>query len=108
MAYTSFRNENENIIRLERYIPRCRGRLPVSAFRQNGIQDQIHGYRGAIKYLCTAYDPKYGPCVHTIVEPLRKLYPKVTQEKSPGPIRPKNIYNKRRSARFSKLHSSSI
>ncbi|XP_030027577.2 keratin-associated protein 9-1 [Manduca sexta] len=68
--------------RIERYVPTRYGRLPMSAYRRNGMQDQIHGYRGAVRYLC-AGEGSQGPCVYTAVEPLRRLYPKVTQEVNP-------------------------
>ncbi|XP_059051068.1 uncharacterized protein LOC131845922 isoform X2 [Achroia grisella] len=68
--------------RIERYVPTRHGRLPMSAYRWNGMQDQIHSYRGAIRYLC-AGTGFHMPCVYTAVEPLRKLYPKITQEMLP-------------------------
>lgn len=66
----------------ERYVPTRLGRLPKSAYQRNGIQDQIHGYRGAIRYLCAGEGPE-GCYVYTAVDPLRKIYPRVTQEMLP-------------------------
>ncbi|KAF9421456.1 hypothetical protein HW555_002671 [Spodoptera exigua] len=63
--------------RIERYVPTRYGRLPMSAYRRNGMQDQIHGYRGAIRYLCTGEGPRGQYCVHTSVEPMNRLFPKV-------------------------------
>ncbi|XP_031769098.2 uncharacterized protein LOC113518547 isoform X1 [Galleria mellonella] len=68
--------------RIERYVPTRYGRLPMSAYRRNGMQDQIHGYRGAIRYLCTGSGHDV-PCVYTAVEPLCRVYPKITQEMYP-------------------------
>lgn len=66
----------------EQYVPTRHGRLPMAAYRRNGMQDQIHGYRGAIRYLCTGC--KDGDFrVYTAVEPLRKIFPRVTQEVLP-------------------------
>ncbi|OWR41900.1 hypothetical protein KGM_203779 [Danaus plexippus plexippus] len=68
--------------RIERYVPTRHGRLPMSAYRRNGVQDQIHGYRGAIRYLCAGSENN--EClVYTAIEPIRRLYPKVTQEMLP-------------------------
>ncbi|CAG4954623.1 unnamed protein product [Colias eurytheme] len=68
--------------RIEQYKPSRHGRLPVSAYCRNGLQDQIHGYRGAIRYLCAG-----GQCndcsVFTAVEPIRRIFPKITQEVLP-------------------------
>ncbi|XP_062524722.1 uncharacterized protein LOC134198691 isoform X2 [Bombyx mori] len=68
--------------RIERYVPTRHGRLPGSAYRRNGMQDQIHGYRGAVRYLCAGGNSQ-GCCVYTTIEPMRRLYPKVTQEINP-------------------------
>ncbi|XP_073958411.1 uncharacterized protein isoform X2 [Choristoneura fumiferana] len=68
--------------RIERYVPTRLGRLPKSAYQRNGIQDQIHGYRGAIRYLCAGEGPE-GSYVYTAVDPLRKIYSRVTQEMLP-------------------------
>ncbi|XP_068626488.1 uncharacterized protein [Battus philenor] len=38
--------------RIEQYVPKIHGRLPTTAYKRNGIQDQIVGYRGAMRYLC--------------------------------------------------------
>ncbi|XP_022822050.1 uncharacterized protein LOC111353312 isoform X3 [Spodoptera litura] len=77
-----YRYEDGRIFQ-ERYVPTRYGRLPMSAYRRNGIQDQIHGYRGAIRYLCTAEGPHGKCCVHTTVEPMTRVFPKVTQEVFP-------------------------
>lgn len=66
----------------EQYVPTRQGRLPMSAYKRNGIQDQIHGYRGAVRFLCTRENCE-GCCVHTAVQPLRRLYPRITQEMLP-------------------------
>ncbi|CAH4031260.1 unnamed protein product [Pieris brassicae] len=71
--------------RIEQYMPTRHGRLPVSAYRRNGMQDQMHGYRGAIRYLCAGGHDSYMPCVYTAVEPIRKLFPRITQEVNPMP-----------------------
>ncbi|CAH2102358.1 unnamed protein product [Euphydryas editha] len=68
--------------RIEQYVPTRHGRLPASAYRRNGIQDQIYGYRGATRYLC-AGDGSKGYYVYTAVEPIKRLYPKITQEMLP-------------------------
>lgn len=52
----------------------------MSAYRRNGIQDQIYGYRGAIRYLCAGENPDVGSCVLHKVQPLTRIYPKITQE----------------------------
>ncbi|XP_061709061.1 uncharacterized protein LOC133519130 isoform X5 [Cydia pomonella] len=68
--------------RIERYVPTRHGRLPKTAYMRNGIQDQIHGYRGAIRFLC-AGGLALEPSVYTAVTPLKKHYPKITQEVMP-------------------------
>ncbi|XP_045770698.1 uncharacterized protein LOC123871130 [Maniola jurtina] len=68
--------------RIEQYVPTRHGRLPITAYRRNGMQDQIHGYRGAQRYLCAgSIGSEYH--VYTAVEPIRRIYPKVTQEMLP-------------------------
>lgn len=54
----------------------------MTAYQRNGMQDQIHGYRGAIRYLC-AGECRQGCCVYTAVDPLKRLFPKITQEVLP-------------------------
>lgn len=63
----------------EQYVPTRSDRLPKSAYARNGMQDQIHGYKGAIRYLC-AGESLQDSCVYTAIEPLRRIYPRVTQE----------------------------
>lgn len=63
-------------------MPSRHGRLPTSAYRRNGVQDQLYGYRGAIRYLCSK--PGCPSCsVHTIVEPMKTFFPKITKEVFP-------------------------
>lgn len=59
-----------------------RGRLPLTTYQRNGMQDQMHGYKGTIQYLCSM--PGCPTCsVHMVVEPLKKLFPKITKEVFP-------------------------
>ncbi|XP_039760831.1 uncharacterized protein LOC120634371 isoform X2 [Pararge aegeria] len=68
--------------RIEQYVPTRHGRLPMSAYRRNGIQDQIYGYRGAVRHLCAG--GVGSKCyVYTAVEPILRLFPRVTQEVLP-------------------------
>ncbi|KOB68965.1 Uncharacterized protein OBRU01_11082 [Operophtera brumata] len=69
----------------EQYVPSRHGRLPRSAYRRNGMQDQIHGYRGATQFLC-AGDCSQGCCVFSAIEPLRTIFPRVTQEVRQLPV----------------------
>ncbi|CAK1540132.1 unnamed protein product [Leptosia nina] len=69
--------------RIEQYMPTRHGRLPASAYRRNGMQDQVYGYRGAVRYLCAGGEHPYRPCVYTAVDPIRKIYPRITQEVLP-------------------------
>ncbi|XP_026320054.1 keratin-associated protein 10-11-like isoform X2 [Hyposmocoma kahamanoa] len=68
----------------ERYVPTRHGTLPMSAYKRNGIQDHVYGYRGAQKYLCAGQCCDGVCCVHMIVEPIRKFYRKISHETFPA------------------------
>lgn len=66
----------------EQYVPTRHGRLPMSVYRRNGMQDQVYGYRGAQIHLCTGQGLT-GPCVCMNIQPLRRINPKITSEMWP-------------------------
>ncbi|KPJ08703.1 hypothetical protein RR48_06191 [Papilio machaon] len=46
--------------RIEQFDSKVHGKLPATAYKRNGIQDQINGYRGARRDLCAVeHDGKY-------------------------------------------------